>query len=514
MSELDDGEAWASIESSDNHLVYDQDDENIALSSNSSPSMMSITRRNELGSSLSDGSGRWGFLEEPILEKDQIVRTVSDQGIVMEHWEVMNGVKLPPRRSRVLMVENILEVIKESVVGFKPSRSLGMLKDLEEGQGIDIENLAAEIDLTISGGGLKGYYCVGAVHVLLRHLHANNIGIRRVSGTSAGAWIAVFVLCELSVSHWLETYYALQRNPTQHIVDVYREVWFQWMRHVIPPDTYKKVSGRLFIHVTKVTPFGIKEHVISQFNSNDEIFEACAASSQIPYVTSKKVFASCRGENYLLDGGLMNNCPVFKDYKRRQLVIKIMDVEYVSTARVFIPLVPPIAYLYTCIHIFMHTNITHAHTHTSLIYPYDMQHVICRYPFRLLVSANDSCIESLAVRGGMVMKQFLEGGVHSESLAWIQSKTDTPASKWRGRGRFIRDRIITPAVILVFIVYRNTGLRDLKYFFSEVAKGDSDSVRDVVPVHGIKDAFSTNTVGHVFSTVANAVTTVIRDWLM
>jgi hypothetical protein len=60
-----------------------------------------------------------------------------------------------------------------------------------------------------------------------------------------------------------------------------------------------------------------------------------------------------------LDGGIVNNCPVFTDGVRRQLVVKLMDVEY---------------------------------------------------PFRSLVSANDTCIEALAIRGGLVMKQFLEGG--------------------------------------------------------------------------------------------------------
>ena len=146
---------------------------------------------------------------------------------------------------------------------------------------MDIEAPAAEIDLVVSGGGLKGYYGVGAVHVLLRHLSAHNIGVRRVAGTSAGAWVAFFILTGMSVANWLETYYALQRNPEAKIVDVYREVWHAWMKHTIPEDTYKTCSGRLFITTTIITPWGLRECCTSTFASNDEIFDACCASSQV-----------------------------------------------------------------------------------------------------------------------------------------------------------------------------------------------------------------------------------------
>jgi hypothetical protein len=213
---------------------------------------------------------------------DNIIRTTSDEGIVMEHWEVMNGVRMPPRRGKVIMVENILEVIQSSVRDFRPSKSLGLLVANEAAdEGMDIEAPAAEIDLVVSGGGLKGYYGVGAVHVLLRHLSAHNIGVRRVAGTSAGAWVAFFILTGMSVANWLETYYALQRNPEAKIVDVYREVWHAWMKHTIPEDTYKTCSGRLFITTTIITPWGLRECCTSTFASNDEIFDACCASSQV-----------------------------------------------------------------------------------------------------------------------------------------------------------------------------------------------------------------------------------------
>jgi hypothetical protein len=44
-------------------------------------------------------------------------------------------------------------------------------------------------------------------------------------------------------------------------------------------------TDRLFISITEVTLFGFKNHIISKYTSNYDIFEACLASSTVPYVS-------------------------------------------------------------------------------------------------------------------------------------------------------------------------------------------------------------------------------------
>ena len=139
-----------------------------------------------------------------------------------------------PIRPNVLLTLDILERIRNSISMFAPSRSLKELIDAYDFKGrrpgmackslvnlLDLEaqynrkqnNLdssmpishashgsnsleqnqdslppAAEIDLVISGGGLKAFFACGAADVLKHALYTHNIRIARLAGASAGAW--------------------------------------------------------------------------------------------------------------------------------------------------------------------------------------------------------------------------------------------------------------------------------------------------------------------------------------
>lgn len=122
------------------------------------------------------------------------------------------------------------------------------------------------------------------------------------------------------------------------------------MRDNMPKDAYLICSGKLFIQITYVTVWGFESGLISEFTSNQDLFEACLASSCIPFMTEKNGLRKFRGR-WVIDGGLTNNTPgiiilvlllilsnnylfinyyiiVFDDGLRRQLVLRLTDVEY------------------------------------------------------------------------------------------------------------------------------------------------------------------------------------------
>jgi hypothetical protein len=126
------------------------------------------------------------------------------------------------------------------------------------------------------------------------------------------------------------------------------------MKENMPKDAYLKCSGKLFIQITYVTMWGFEGGLISEFESNQDLFEACLASSCIPFLTEKLGLRKFRGR-WVIDGGLTNNTPgililklflikfnlfnlilniynmfiiVFDDGLRRQLVLRLTDVEY------------------------------------------------------------------------------------------------------------------------------------------------------------------------------------------
>lgn len=273
-------------------------------------------------------------------------------------------------RKRNELCRQLLDLISRSVLSFKPSKSLSCLDGMSD---LQPKREAVEIDIVVSGGGLKGYFMSGCSHVLQHELAKQNVKIARIAGSSAGAWAGLFMLTNIGTENWIESYYKCKERPEMNMHEAYEDIW-PWVNSCIPENAWEICSGRLFISITEVTWFGVRNHMISEYANNRELFEACMASSVVPYISSSTMFRSYRGM-WVIDGGVTNNTPVFKDHKRRQLVFQLGDVFY---------------------------------------------------PIRLLMSPHDRCIEALVVRGAMLMSKFLQGDP-SDSFAWLNPNTSTQA---------------------------------------------------------------------------------------
>ena len=222
------------------------------------------------------------------------------------------------------------------------------------------DNDSNDIDIVISGGGLRGYYVTGASVILHKILKEKKLNIARYAGTSCGAWCAAFMAMGMKTSVWTKTYILSKEyckkysNKTIH--DAYREYVIPWLYKTngIPSDAYKKCTNRCFISITRLTPLP-QNVIIKEYFSNDDLLECLLASSSIPFFTESNITGFYRGSR-VVDGGITNNCPIFDDFADRyQLVIRLSDI--------------PITF----------TN---------------------------MVSANDNCIESIILRGALQMKQF------------------------------------------------------------------------------------------------------------
>jgi hypothetical protein len=130
-----------------------------------------------------------------------------------------------PKRSSTALTLRLLDEISASVEVFKPSASLYALSRLNDSDmdASPSSKSPTEIDLVISGGGLKGYFACGALAVLQQHLLNQNIRIARVSGSSAGAWSALFICTGLSTEWWIESYHYCAQFPEKTIHEVYEQ---------------------------------------------------------------------------------------------------------------------------------------------------------------------------------------------------------------------------------------------------------------------------------------------------
>ena len=285
----------------------------------------------------------------------------------------------PPRPPRSLelrwdrdyaRLSRLLGAVDASVSKFRPSPSLADLT----GGGVE-DRREQTVDLVISGGGLKGYSMVGATLLLKQHFARRGIELGRVSGTSCGAWCAFFLVSGISTKAWLKTYqfsqWAHTQWPSMPLHQIYRDLIWPWLQHELPADAYARCSGgKCNISITRFdgvlcTP---RNWIVSEFNSNEDLFNACLASSSIPFVTENGFGRTFRGHR-IIDGGLTCNTPIFTDGKsKRQLVVRLSKVQY---------------------------------------------------PWRSLTNPNDRCIEAFVLRGAILMSKFLEG-VETDALVWVE----------------------------------------------------------------------------------------------
>lgn len=263
-----------------------------------------------------------------------------------------------------LLLCQLIDSVSQSIRKFRPSPSLADLS----AAGHRLE----EVDVVVSGGGLKGYFVIGARSVLESQLEQRNLSIKRYAGASAGAWAAMFLATGVSTADWLKSYTktrtAFDAGDSSHVLQAYREQILPWLAKRLPADAYKRCCGRCFISISVLDRFGWlpRNLIISEYESNEDLVNACFASSCIPFVVERGFGPRFRGMR-VVDGGLTNNTPCFTDNARRQIVIRLEHV------------------------------------------PYD---------WRAFAVPCDPCIEALALNGALQMARFLEGREVGPAISW------------------------------------------------------------------------------------------------
>lgn len=259
----------------------------------------------------------------------------------------------------------LLNHVNESIRTFRPSPSLA---NLPQAGGSTAADGCEEIDIVLSGGGLKGYFVIGARAVLEAQLQQRGLRFRRIAGASAGAWAAMFMASGVSTAEcvpsaervrrlptertpaahtpsftatlpgclvcggpcvpprtvlqralirapcasrrvtsgalsairsWLKTYTktraAFNSGDSSRVLEAYREQILPWLVTVLPRDAYLRCCGRCFISITVLDRFGWlpRNMLVSEFESNEDLVNACFASSCIPFVVEHGFGASC-----------------------------------------------------------------------------------------------------------------------------------------------------------------------------------------------------------------------------
>lgn len=145
--------------------------------------------------------------------------------------------------------------------------------------------------------------------------YAPHLLLNRISGASAGAIAACFLLCDLPISAITSDVLELVRlarkrtlgpfSPTFNV----QEVLEQGLRKNLPEDAHLKLSGKLHISLTRLP--GFRNIIVSRFHSKEELVQALLASSFVPFFSGSHP-PKFHGA-YYMDGGFSNNLPTLDE---------------------------------------------------------------------------------------------------------------------------------------------------------------------------------------------------------
>lgn len=183
--------------------------------------------------------------------------------------------------------------------------------------GVDQSNLPSCLDVVCTGGGFRNCYSAGVIFALQQR----NVSLQRFAGASAGAQLAFVMMTgqfeeclrwAMAVASTLQKFPWVRPGP----------LWDHFYRRCahrapVPAD------GSFVVSVTELISFFPPtgcNHLISSFEDQSAVGDGLLATAAVPFFICRGPWMSWRGMR-VLDGGLTNNTPHFRDGVRHQLVI-------------------------------------------------------------------------------------------------------------------------------------------------------------------------------------------------
>lgn len=171
--------------------------------------------------------------------------------------------------------------------------------------------MAGKLGFSFSGAGfLFGYPC--GVAQQLEHIGLLNAS-SMVSGSSAGALIAVGLKCGISAERLLQSHIHISR--TLHAIGVkknLKRVLEQELRQLLPSDAHERCNaGGIYLESTRVhgpCPVCWNTRLLSTFQSRDDLIAAILAATYIPRLSDGHLMMKFRGRRYM-DGGIRRLFP-------------------------------------------------------------------------------------------------------------------------------------------------------------------------------------------------------------
>ena len=171
------------------------------------------------------------------------------------------------------------------------------------------------------------------------------------TGASAGSFVASILATDVSVKEYItkwvrDGYRIFNAHPFGFYFICHSVISLVGSKYM-SPDDYKRANSRLYVSITKFKDYELSNELVSEFESNTDMYGALCASSQIPFLSCPNFFYTYRN-NRCLDGGLTwnwvklnENTLVISPYKWNRIKGKIyaLDALIANTEEQFYALI-------------------------------------------------------------------------------------------------------------------------------------------------------------------------------
>lgn len=196
-----------------------------------------------------------------------------------------------------------------------------------------------EIDIVISSGGFRGQYALG-VWSILRHWR-DRVRVIRFAGSSAGAQCGLLMSADL-IENWITFVFPWRSIIRERLFFPNAPGWCQLLQlfllgglkdltRAILIAVYSPLSEKastidgVHMSCSELTKSGLKNYVISKYESFEELSQGLVATGGIPLFSCPLQGEQFR-DRFFYDGHFTKPLPLFQDKKRPQLLIDLLEL--------------------------------------------------------------------------------------------------------------------------------------------------------------------------------------------
>lgn len=145
------------------------------------------------------------------------------------------------------------------------------------------------VDLVFEGGLFNGSYQLGFLAYIKQMERLQLIHIKRISGCSIGAFIALlyFIDIPLDENIYFISNVIYKHAKKYHNINIFNKAYMFYSKW-IPKNFLDLIKGKLFITYTDVSKN--KQIVKSKYASVEELFDVIHRSCSVPYIIDKTLF--------------------------------------------------------------------------------------------------------------------------------------------------------------------------------------------------------------------------------